>query len=315
MDRPRVRNDRSSAGGIPASIEVTAKQVIESGDLADLFPGGARVYVPDLGTSDAETPVRACRRLRDLGYEPVPHIAARRLTSRIALENRIAALTQEAGVSDVLIIGGGLSQPAGSFASSLDVLETGLLDRYGITKIGIAGHPEGSPDFPDAVAIEVLRLKQDFGERTGAEARIVTQFGFNPHRAIGWAETLGRLGIHLPVHLGIAGPARLTTLLKYAAICGVGNSINFLKKQARSLTALASHQSPETVLGPIEDHWRSNPDSAIRQIHVFAFGGIRNAAEWLETRGSWRQAGSPLSPVAMEAGRIGGCDDTDFRER
>lgn len=289
MTPPSSYDAPSRTGHIDASIELSARQAIESTDLPGLFPAGTRVYIADLGGTDSQTQVAAARRLRHLGFEPVPHLAARRLTSKAALNERIAALAGDAGVSDMLIIGGGMTRPAGAFSSSLEVLETGLLDQYEIKDVGVAGHPEGSPDVPENVAIEALRLKQAFGERTGARVRIVTQFGFDPERAINWATSLDRHGIDLPVHLGVAGPAKLTTLLKYAAMCGVGNSINFLKKRALSLAALASSQSPETVVGPIEEHYRRKPDSAIRQIHVFPFGGIQRAAEWLETRGTWRE--------------------------
>ena len=85
-----------------------------------------------------------------------------------------------------------------------------------------------------------------------------------------------------------AGPAKITTLLKYAALCGVGNSLNFLKKRSVSLAALATSHSPESFVGPIEDHLRAKPDSAIAQLHVFPFGGIKNTARWLYERGSWQ---------------------------
>ena len=286
MDTQSGRS-RPVAARIAASIEMTPKQAVEFADLPGLFPPGTSVYIADIGHTDLPLLAAAARRLREVGYESVPHLAARRLTSRDELERRIATLTQEAGVVDVLVIGGGLPRPAGLFESTMAVLETGLLDRYGIERLGVAGHPEGSPDFTEDVAIEALRLKQGFGERTGAEVRIVTQFGFNPDNAINWAEGLARHRVDLPIHMGVAGPAKLTTLLKYAAMCGVGNSIGFLKRQARSLTGLAASQSPEIVVGPIEDHWRSHPDSAIRQVHVFPFGGIRKASDWLVDRGSW----------------------------
>lgn len=272
---------------IAASIEITPGQAVGSEELTSLFPAGTHVYIADIGNADPAAMVAAARRLKMLGYEPVPHLAARRIATEDELERRIAAYTQDAGVADILVIGGGLSRPAGIFDSTLAVLETGVLERYGIERIGIAGHPEGTPDFSDVVAVEILRMKQAFGERTGANVRIVTQFGFDPQKAIGWAEGLAAQGIDLPVHLGVAGPARLTTLIRYAAMCGVGNSIDFLKRQARSLTGLATNQSPEIVVGPIEDHWRNQPAPAIRQIHVFPFGGIAKASEWLAARGSW----------------------------
>ena len=272
---------------IAASIEVAPRQALESQDLADLFPPGTQVYVTDIGGDSNEKLAGAAKRLRSLGFDPVPHFASRRLTTRAALEERIKMMSGEAGVDNVLVIGGGLERHAGEFSSTMEVLETGFFDKYGIAKIGVAGHPEGSPDFSEEVAINALRLKKDFAERSDAQLRIVTQFGFDAQKFIRWAHGLSQHGIDLPVHLGVAGPAKITTLIKYAAMCGVGNSISFLKKNALSLTALATSHSPETVVGPIEDHVLNSDATPIRQIHVFAFGGLKKTSEWLADRGSW----------------------------
>lgn len=273
--------------GIAASIEISARQAIESADLPDLLPRGVRVYVADIGTDSLEALVAASRHLRDLGYTPVPHFASRGLTTKAALEERVRAMAEEAGVCDVLVIGGGPKKPAGPFSSTMEVLEMGYFDKYGIREIGVAGHPEGNPDFSEDVAIEALRLKQAFSERTGAKVRIVTQFGFHAEKFISWAEGLRECGIDLPIHLGVAGPATVPTLIKYAAMCGVGNSLDFLRKQTRSLATLAICHSPESIVGPIEIHLRRHPGSLIAQIHVFPFGGIKRAAEWLADRGTW----------------------------
>jgi methylenetetrahydrofolate reductase (NADPH) len=272
---------------IPASIEITPRQATESTELPGLFPQGVRVYIADIGTDSSETFIRAAKRISDLGYVPVPHFAARRLTTKAELEERIKAMAQDAGVREVLVIAGGLDKPTGDFSSSIDVLGTGFFDKYGIGDIGIAGHPEGSPDFSDATALNALRLKAALGERSGARFRIVTQFGFDPEKFVVWAENLSSLGIDLPVHLGVAGPAKFTTLLKYAATCGVGNSLNLLKKHASSFTALVTRVSPDTIVDPIEKHVSSTSGSAIKQIHVFPFGGIGTAAAWLKERGTW----------------------------
>ncbi|MDO3442111.1 methylenetetrahydrofolate reductase [Agrobacterium sp. V1] len=280
--------DISASSIIPASIEASPAQVLGPASLAGLFPQGVRVYLTDTGTASQVKLVDAARHLRDLGYEPVPHLAARRIRSRAEFEEQVKRLAGEAGVSDVLVVGGGVDRPAGPFASSMDMLSTGIFDRYGISQIAIAGHPEGSPDFSEEAAIAALRLKRDFAQRSDATMRIVTQFGFHAARFIAWAEGLAASGIDLPVHIGVSGPAKITTLLKYAALCGVGNSIAYLKKNALSLTTLAKGHSPESVVGPIERHWQANPQGPIRQIHVFPFGGLQNSADWLVNRGSWQ---------------------------
>lgn len=272
---------------IAASIEISPKQAVESGDLKGLFPQGTRVYITDVGTDSAETITAGSKRVSDFGYKPVPHFASRRLGTKKALEDRINMLSQEAGVTDVLVIGGGLEKQAGDFGSSIEVLETGFFDKYGIRSMGIAGHPEGSPDFNDEAAEEALKLKQAFAQRTDSEMRIVTQFGFDSAGFTRWADGLSSSGIDLPVHLGVAGPAKLTTLVKFAAMCGVGNSIKFLKKRAGAISTLMSGFDPDEIVDPIEKHALADQKCAIKQIHVFPFGGMKKSAEWLRQRGSW----------------------------
>jgi len=245
------------------------------------------VYITDVGTDSAETLTAAAIRVRALGYDPVPHFASRRLTSKQALKDQVSMLTGEAGVTDVLVIGGGLERPAGPFTSTMEVLESAEFNRYGITDIGIAGHPEGSPDFSEEVAYGALRLKKNFAIRTDARLRIVTQFGFDAEKFIQWTDGLKDAGIDMPVHLGVAGPAKITTLIKFAAMCGVGNSISFLRKRGSALATLATGFSPESVVGPIEHHVQVAEHTAIRQIHVFPFGGLKKSAGWLAERGSW----------------------------
>ncbi len=274
-------------GKIAASIEVSPKQAVESPDLPGLFPPGTRVYITDVGTDSAETLTAGARRVRDLGYSPVPHFASRRLTTRADLQERVKMLAGEAGVSDVLVIGGGLTRQNGDFSSSMEVMESARFDEHGITHVGVAGHPEGSPDFSEEVAYQALRLKRDYALRTDARVRIVTQFGFDAEKFILWSDGLKDAGIDLPVHLGVAGPAKITTLVKFAAMCGIGNSISFLKKRGSSLITLASGFSPDSIVGPIEDHVNQADWTAIRQIHVFPFGGVKKSAEWLVKRGTW----------------------------
>ncbi|UXS01572.1 methylenetetrahydrofolate reductase [Agrobacterium tumefaciens] len=283
-----IKRNMHKLSRISASIEASPAQVLGSESLANLFPPATAVYLTDLGPTSQDRLVEAAKHLRDLGYNPVPHFAARRLPSRDRFETLVKRLADEAELTDVLVIGGGVGKAAGPFSSSMELLETGIFDSLGIRRIGVAGHPEGSPDFSEETALAALKFKQDFAERSDASMHIVTQFGFDAARFIGWAEGLAASGIDLPVHIGVSGPAKITTLVKYAALCGVGNSIAYLKKNALSLTALAKGHSPEGVVSPIERHWLENPAGPIRQIHVFPFGGLQKSAEWLRERGSWQ---------------------------
>ena len=280
-------HDKPASGfKIAASIEATPRQVIDADALTGLFPLGTRVYLTDIGGPFGEIGV-AARRLAAAGYRPVPHFAARRIASRTELLARLEILTGESGVEEAMVVAGSPARPEGPYSSSIDLLRTGLFDAHKIRHIGVAGHPEGSPDIPPEAIAAAITEKNAIARDSDARFRIVTQFGFEAGRFIDWAEALARQGNALPIHVGVAGPAKITTLLKYAAICGVGASMDFLKKRASSLVALSTSYSPEAVVGPIEAYVAEHPAAPIRQIHVFPFGGLRRSAEWLAERGSW----------------------------
>jgi len=272
---------------IPASIEVSPKQAVESSAIIDLFPMGGRVYITDMGRDTTEYLVAAAKRVRDLGYDPVPHFASRRMLNAEILEDRVKRLANEAGVTDVLVIGGGPGKAAGEFSSTMDILETGVFQRHGITHMGVAGHPEGSPDFDDDTAMEALHQKQAFADKTGINMRIVTQFGFDAVKFIDWTQDLQAGGITLPVHLGVAGPAKVSTLVKFAVMCGVGNSLGFLKKRGGAMATMVKGFDPNDIVAPIEFHWKQSETTLIKQIHVFPFGGVKKSTSWLTKRGSW----------------------------
>lgn len=279
--------DRIAAPRLPASIEIPPFRVRTLPDLHALMPAGTRVYLPDLGIADDWEMIAAASAIRNAGAEPVPHLAARRIASRAVLEARLARLAGEAGVRDVLVIAGEQDPPAGPFSSSMDLLETGLLDRHGITRIGVAGHPEGSPVFAADIALEALRLKQAFANRTGAQMRIVTQFGFDMPAFCAWTEALSAPGIDLRVHLGMAGPTKFRALLGYARACGVGPSLQVLSRRGTALLSLLRGYSPEVLARAAEAHVAASPYPSVAGLHIFPFGGAVLSADWLRRRGSW----------------------------
>lgn len=293
-------------GGSPrigASIEATPTQVLEKVELAGLFPVNTRVYLTDLGTDDTGRLVRAARNLQDHGYVAVPHLAARRFTSWAAFESRMKAFAGEAGVTEALVIAGSPELQAGPISSTMDLLKSGWFDRLEFRRIGVAGHPEGSRDIAPGALDAALAEKNAFASQTDAELYIVTQFGFDAARFVAWADRISAAGNRLPIHMGVSGPAKITTLLKYAAACGVGESLGFLKKHAGAVTALATGHSPEAVVRPLEQHWASDPSGPIRQMHVFPFGGLKKASQWLFERGSWAngvEAFADTQPLHIE---------------
>ncbi|HAT84831.1 MAG TPA: 5,10-methylenetetrahydrofolate reductase [Rhizobiales bacterium] len=297
-----MRPTLNAAGRLPASIEVSPKQAVERDDIYNLIPKGCRVYVTDLGNAPEDMIIAANARLARAGYCPVPHFAARRFASVEHFEKRLERLAGEAGITDVLTIAGEAVQP-GPIASSLDMMRTGAFDRHGIRHIAVAGHPTGAPDIPTPTIRSFLMQKHEYAQTSDADYRIVTQFGFDPGRILEWFDELKSWGNEFPVHVGIAGPAKTTTLMKYAAMVGLGNSVQFLKKKGSSLMPLLTGYNPDVVVGPLEEAVNRDAAEQLAQIHVYPFGGVAKAAEWLNNRQSWpglTQDNTP-SPFRAEA--------------
>ncbi|MEM8626885.1 MAG: methylenetetrahydrofolate reductase [Pseudomonadota bacterium] len=272
-----------------SSIEVTAKHALENEGLETMFQQGKRVYLADLGTHDVPALIRAARRLTDSGYRPVPHIAARRMADAQDYETRIAGFTQDAGATEFLMVAGSPEKQVGPFPSSLELLRTDVLRARGVADIVVAGHPEGSPDFPDSALLPSLREKVEIAARDDMNLKIATQFSFDADRIIAWEQELKAAGITAPIDIGVAGPAKLTTLIKYATLCGVGQSLSFLKKRGGALMALATKYAPTDVVEPLERHIAEHPESLIKAIHMFPFGGLKGASDWLYEHGNWQR--------------------------
>ncbi len=267
-----------------ASIEVMPRTLAKLGDFRALMPAGSRVYIAHLDGTPVADMVATASRLAREGYEPMPHVPARIIPDATTLDEWLRRYAGE-GVTSALALAGGVTKPVGAFHSSMQMLETGLFEKHGIRRIHVAGHPEGNADIdPDGGttrADAALLRKQDYAARTGAEMAIVTQFAFDARPVIAWSDRLRAEGISLPIHVGIAGPARLQTLIKYAIACGVGPSLTVLQNRARDFTKLLRPLTPDDVLQALATHKAAHPESLIAQAHFFPLGGIRASADWL----------------------------------
>lgn len=287
LKRPAAPSQAPLAEWVPRflagfSVETLPPVAAKTPSYQDLFPAGTSVYVAFVPKSDWRDIVATAKRLRREGMNPVPHIPARTLQGRDELERYLGRLAEDAGVTQVLALGGDLPLPVGSFTCTMDMLETGLFDRFGIRRIGVAGHPEGNNAIGDAAILAALRDKNAFAARTDADLHIVSQFCFDAKAIITWDQMLRRAGNHLPIHVGIAGPAKLKSLVHYAAMCGIGASTRVVTRQAANLTKLASVAAPDAVVAELARYKATDPDCGIAQAHFFTFGGLKRAADWLD---------------------------------
>ena len=277
------------------SIEVMPRTAEKVDDFRAILPAGTRVYIAHIEGTPIDDMVATARRLARDGFAVMPHFPARIIKDRATLADWIARYRGEAGVDQALLLGGGVSTPAGEFDSSMQLLETGLFD--GFTRLHVAGHPEGNRDIDteggDRIVMDALRWKQAFSARTDAEMAIVTQFAFDAAPIIAWADRLRAEGIDLPIHIGIAGPAKLQTLIKFAIACGVGPSLKVLQKRAMDVSKLLLPYTPDEVLADLAAHKAAHPDFNISHVHFFPLGGISGNAAWVSQHGG--RAGVPAA--------------------
>ena len=232
--------------------------------------------------------IDAAAALRQHGFNPVPHIPARFVLDKHDLEQRLNAFTSRAAVTEILVIGGGAPTPIGEYDAAIQILETGLFQKAGIRKIGIAGHPEGNPDITrkhgEAMLLTTLKHKTAWLRENQFEGFIATQFLFDAAPVAAWATALRAEGIDLPIHVGVPGPATIKTLVKYAAMCGVGNSARFIRKQAMNITKLLSVSEPTEFVDQLATLHFDKPDLGIAGPHLYPFGGFDKLFGWMGQR-------------------------------
>ena len=264
------------------SIEVTPNGASKIDSFADCLAPGTTVNVTFLPGSDPMDTVAVAQRLHNDGMNPVPHLAARSLKDTDQLDALLSAFTQKAGVSEVLVIGGGVDSPVGQFASSIEVLNTGLIQKYGITDIGVAGHPEGSPDISDEEIVEALTLKNELAKRDGLNLYIETQFCFEADIVLAWEKSIRDAGNNLPIRVGIPGPATIKTLFRFAQVSGIGPSMRFIAKQAKNVAKLMTVQSPHILLDNLAEGMAADKDCMIKHFHFYPFGGFAKTAAYAQ---------------------------------
>ncbi len=262
------------------TIETTPGSAAKIPDYREHLRPGSVIAVTFLPGSDFETTIETASRLRQEGFEPAPHFAARSIPSREHLETWVRRLTEEVGVTQVVALAGAVDQPLGPFASSMDLLETGMFEKYGIREIGVAGHPEGSPDIPEAELAKAIAWKNAYAAQSTAEFYIATQFCFEAAPIIAWDKALRATGNRLPIHIGVPGLATLKTLINHAKACGVGPSMRFLTRQARNVSKLLTVSAPDKLLLDLAQYQAIDPECGVRRAHFYPLGGLRRSAAW-----------------------------------
>jgi len=224
----------------------------------DALPAIKDVYITFLPGEDYVKTAKKAGELAKKGFNPVPHFPARSILDEAQLNDYVSRC-KDLGVKQALVIGGGHGQ-VGVFESSIQILETGYFEGL---KIGIAGHPDGSPDISDSNLEKAMKDKKPYADY------IVTQWLLNPQPIIDFISKQS-----IPVHVGITGPMKITSLIKFANIVGAKNSINFLKSNFGKALDLLKPKDPNDLIEKVKKFSEN--------FHIYTFGGLKETNKWLK---------------------------------
>jgi methylenetetrahydrofolate reductase (NADPH) len=261
------------------SLEMTAKETEGLREAAPLILPRTQIAITFLPGEEMEQRVEAAVVVRELGFEPIAHLSARRLASEAELDKYLADLSAKAGLKRVFVIAGDPPEPEGPYSDSLQIIESGLLEKHGIEVVGVGGHPEGHPNNTKAELWDWMERKIAAVRAHGMTPLVVTQFAFDDDAIIEWLAEMRTRGIDVPVRLGVPGPAGIKRLLGFAKRCGVGASASVMKKYGVSITNLIGKAGPDKLVeslrtGLNEKHGRV-------RLHFYPFGALTASAEWI----------------------------------
>ncbi|MEO6387428.1 MAG: methylenetetrahydrofolate reductase [Croceibacterium sp.] len=262
------------------SLEMTAKELDGLREAAPLIRPGTQIAVTFLPGEEVEQRVQAAKLVRELGFEPIVHLSARRIGSKDILDNYLAQIIGEAGVKRVFMIAGDPPEAEGPFENSLQIIETGLLEKHGITIAGVGGHPEGHPNNEKHELWDWMERKIDALRQRGIVPLVVTQFAFDDDAIVEWIGEMRARGIDVPVRLGVPGPAGIKRLLGFAKRCGVGASANVMKKYGVSITNLIGSAGPDKLVNSLDTKLSDAEHGRVR-LHFYPFGALTASAEWI----------------------------------
>ena len=261
------------------SLEMTAKELEGLREAAPLIRPGTQVAVTFLPGEELEQRIAAAVLVRDLGFEPIVHLSARRIESEAQLDWYLGEITTKAKVKRVFIIAGDPPEAEGPYSDSLQIIETGLLEKHGIEIVGVGGHPEGHPNNSPADLWIWMERKIAAIRAHGMTPLVVTQFAFDDDAIVAWLAEMRARNIDVPVRLGVPGPAGIKRLLGFAKRCGVGASASVMKKYGVSITNLIGSAGPDKLVNSLGK--KLNDSHGRVRLHFYPFGALTASAEWI----------------------------------
>lgn len=261
------------------SLEVTLPKPAEIEALKGTLASGTEIFISAIPKESHSHLIESTALIRRAGFEPIPHVAARNYADETTLEDMLNRVASEANVSRVLVIGGDRDTSAGPYSNALAIIESGLLQRFGIKEIGIGGYPDGHPRIPADDLERALEAKIAAAARAGLKVQLVTQFCFDGERIVTWLQKQRANGFTGRVRIGLAGPAKVTTLLRFAQRCGVQASTRGLLRNVSVALQALGRATPDDIVKMLAEATASGELGEVSP-HFYSFGGFSATAKW-----------------------------------
>ncbi|NQX06525.1 methylenetetrahydrofolate reductase [Rathayibacter sp. VKM Ac-2856] len=187
-------------------------------------PSAVTLTVTSLPKHGTGRTIDAAVALADRGFRVVPHLAARNVDGRDALERALGRM-RDAGIDQAFVVSGDAKSASGSYSTSLELIRDALELRPELA-IDIAGYPEGHPH------LSAESIEKHLRERAPYIRGIVTQMCFDVDAVVRYADGLRDAGIDAELWAGVPGPVERAKLLTLGARIGVGSSLGFLKRSS-----------------------------------------------------------------------------------
>ncbi|NLV15244.1 methylenetetrahydrofolate reductase [Haloarcula argentinensis] len=246
------------------------------------LPDDATIAITTSPQLGIEKTVEKTEEAAAMGYDVVPHIAARYVEDRTQLES-IAERLKQAGITDIFVPGGDREEPAGEYESALDMLEALAETAYSFEEVGITGYPEGHDFIDDETLAESMTQKAPYA------TYIVTQLCYDPDAVLEWVEDIRARGIELPVEVGIPGVMNYQRLMQISQKVGVGDSIKFLRKTTgilgfvKQLVGSRGTYEPDELIDGLAPYV-GDDEYNIRGVHIYTFNQTPDTEEWRHGR-------------------------------
>jgi methylenetetrahydrofolate reductase (NADPH) len=262
-----------------ASIELNVQDLKDLDASRSFLSPGKRMYVSHLPKQRWDETLKACAKVSAAGFDPIPHIPVRLVENEATLD-RILEGAVRSGVQEILLIAGDYARAVGPYSQVSDVLRAGKMKQHGLSRVSFAGHPEGHP----TISLGEIRRAQLEKAALAAslETTFVTQFFFEASPFLQWAADMRAQGItRARLIAGLAGPAPISSLLKFAKRCGVGPSMRALIGRPGTFGKLLGQEGPEALMHDLGTAYE-NDAPTFDGLHFFCFGGYLSTCEWLK---------------------------------